>query len=150
MSTWWLEAGEDGSDRLNLNDGTTYTVLAGEFTIDDDGEDPERYQIVSVPLMIRGTSKNALFNARRAILTKLNQASGGMQPGSGLPAVNIAIRFGNADTLVRWFATEGTLDRGSIQAITGNTLGTMSEPAMLRLRCYRGGLGEAIEYGPFD
>lgn len=152
--TWWLEAGENGSDRLDLMSGFSaaygYTVAAQGFDIQPDAEDPDRYQILSVPLVMKGQSKNALFNMRRAILTKLNQARAGAQAGSGLPMVNIAIRFGDADTLVRWFVEEGELSRGSISSLPGNVIGNVQEPAMLTLRCYRGGLGELTQYGPFN
>lgn len=151
--TWWLEAGEDGSDRIDLMSGASgaagYSVMSQGFDIVPDAEDPDRFQILSIPLLIKGSSKNDLFNKRRAILTKLSQASFNRQPGSGQPRVTIAIRFGDADTLVRWVIESGNLTRGNLTGIVSNTLGSMEEPAILQLRCWRGGIGERIDYGPF-
>lgn len=151
--TWWLEAGEDGSDRIDLMSGSGggagYTVLAEGFDVQPDGEYPDRYQYLLVPLSIQGSTTVDLLNKRRAILTKLQQARAAARAGSGQPWVNIGIKIDDSATLVRWYIVDGDLDRGSITSLPSSRLGAMQEPAVLTLRCLRGGLGEAIEYGPY-
>lgn len=150
---FWLEAGEDGSDRLDLMSGEGAThgitvVASGRFDIVPDASDP-RYQIVTIPLVFKGTNKNQVLGYRRQVLAKLEQARGGAQPGSLLPKVNIGIRLHGASEMVRWFVESGELTRGDIVALPSNVIGSANESADLILRCYAGGVGEVIEYGPY-
>ncbi len=116
MADFFLEVGSSGDalhDRLALAE-PNYLVLASGFTVEDDAANP-RYSILTVPLHIRGTTKNALLNNRRAIETYLNMATIGADPAGELPWVTFGVQLTGADTLVRWRIVSGMFAGGGDQ-----------------------------------
>ncbi len=149
MADFFLEVGSSGDalhDRLPLAE-PNYLVLASGFTVEDDAQNP-RYSVLTVPLHIKGTTKNALLNNRRAIETYLNMATIGADPAGELPWVTFGAQLTGADTLVRWRIVSGMFAGGEISGIHSNWMGSADNPVSLILRVLKGAVGNEIVDDP--
>lgn len=137
----YLGVGTGASDRLDLMDGTNYLVLEDGFRVDDDAVD-RRYVYITLALHLKGATQDAMLDARRAILTKLNQATiGGTSPNEW---VTLGVKFTGASQMVWWHVVEGGITEPGALRPAAHYIGSNDAPLLLTLRCHKGALGTPI------
>lgn len=106
----YLSAG-DGvtADYLNLNDIAKHVVVEDGFSAPPPAEG-ERERVVSLALLVAGTSHDDLWANYRALETKLTQARKATGPYGHGSRVTLGIQFQTASNMVYFDVLDGALD----------------------------------------